>query len=134
MFVYFHCTFVCACFLLIHVLTLFHIFGIYCVKWLNSFFEQSWRALRASIIVSVLQWKTGQSCWPLVLFKYWGLKSNTNWVIQFLTIIASIIISNQTNYKMYKYNRFSCRCLHLVKWKHLEEEDIIFSNKQWFSL
>ena len=48
----------------------------------------------------------------------------------FLKTFSSIIISKQTNYKMYKHNRFSCRDLHLVESKYLEEEDIIFLNKK----
>ena len=42
----------------------------------------------------------------------------------FLKTFSSIIISKQTNYKMYKHNRFSCRYIHSVESSHLEEEDI----------
>ena len=35
----------------------------------QCFFQKSWRVFRTSIIASVLQWKSRQSCWPLVLYK-----------------------------------------------------------------
>ena len=38
-----------------------------------------------------------------------------------LKTFSSIIISKQTNYIIYRHNRFSCRYLHLVESKHLED-------------